>query len=186
MRPISAVRHSNRKAERINARSTPAISDASVRLSIAFSMKAAGRKIDVSGSMPPRPGPRSASASSTPWVTSKVLAPGNFSTTRRRPSASFTIASPISGWWSTTTVVTSVRRSPPPVPSTGTLPSSSGSVSRSNVADSEPLLGVSMNPPVPGVEPSTKLSGEEICAFAVVSTTCCSVMPLAASRSGST
>ena len=55
-----------------------------------------------------------------------------------------------------------------------------------HVADSEPLLGVSMNPPVPGVEPSTKLSGEEICAFAVVSTTCCSVMPLAASRSGST
>jgi hypothetical protein len=36
------------------------------------------------------------------------------------------------------------------------------------------------------VLPSTKLSGEEICAFAVVSTTCCSVTPLSASRSGST
>ena len=54
------------------------------------------------------------SASSTPSVTSLVETPGNFSTTRMRPSPPSTTASPMSGWWSSTTSATSPRRSGSP------------------------------------------------------------------------
>ncbi len=58
--------------------------------------------------MSPSPGRIASSAASTPSVTSTVLAPGNFSTTRiRHFSPSAQTASPISGWESSTTVVTS-------------------------------------------------------------------------------
>jgi hypothetical protein len=70
---------------------------ASVRLSIDASMKVAGRKIVGSISMPGRPGSSSSSASSTPRVTSSVLAQGSFSTMSMRPGPSFTTASPVSG-----------------------------------------------------------------------------------------
>ena len=56
-----------------------------VRLRIDSSMKVAGRKIVESISMPGRPGRIAASASSTPRVTSSVLAHGSFSTIIIRP-----------------------------------------------------------------------------------------------------
>ncbi len=152
---ISTVRHWNRKAARISDSSTAAMTIASVRLSMASSMKVAGRNTDVSVCMPVRPGFSFSSASSTPFVTSTVLAPGNFSMTSIRPSLSFTTASPISGWWSSTTLATSVRRRRPPVPSTGTLPSSAGVAMLSNTLRTwSRCWGVSMNPPVPGVDAS--------------------------------
>ena len=52
-----------------------------VRLSIASAIRDAGED-RVSVRIPARPGRRSSSASSTPIVTSRVLAPGNF----RRPA----------------------------------------------------------------------------------------------------
>ncbi len=152
---ISTVRHWNRKAASNRDSSTAAITIASVRLSIASSMKVAGRKTDVSVCIPERPGWSFSSAFSTSFVTSSVLAPGNFSTTSISPSLSFTTASPISGWWSSTTFATSVRRSRPPVPSTGTLPSSAGVAMLSNTLRTwSRCCGVSMNPPVPGVDAS--------------------------------
>ena len=154
-RAISTVRQWNRNAASASASRIVAITIASVRLSIASSMKLAGRKTEVSVSRPERPGFSLSSASSTPFVTSSVLAFGNFSTTSSSPSLSFTTASPISGWWSLTTFATSVRRSLPPVPSTGTLPSSAGLAMLSNTFRTWSLCcGVSMNPPVPGVDPS--------------------------------
>ncbi len=47
-------------------------------------------------------------------------------------------------------------------------------------------LGVSTKPPVPGVEASTKVSGDTHSALPVVLTTCCSEIPLSRSRLGST
>ena len=79
-----------------------------LRLSIASSMKSAGRKIVVSISMPGRPGRISSSAASTPRVTSSVLAQGNFSTMSISPGPSLMTASPMSGWWSMTSLATSV------------------------------------------------------------------------------
>ena len=64
---ISAVRHSKRNATMIKTTSRQPMSNASVRLSIASSMKVAGRKIEVSISIPVRPGRSSSIAASTPW-----------------------------------------------------------------------------------------------------------------------
>ena len=55
---------------------------------------------------------RSRSAASTPLVTSRVFASGNFSTTSIRPLPSSTMPSPMSSWWSSTTWATSPRRRP--------------------------------------------------------------------------
>jgi hypothetical protein len=96
-RAMSRERHANRNAARTSASSPAAMITARVRLSIAVSMKPAGRKTDVSVRMPARPGRSSSSALSTPRVTSAVFAPGNFSTTSIRPSRSLTTASPMSG-----------------------------------------------------------------------------------------
>ena len=55
------------------------------------------------------------------------------------------------------------------MPSTGTLATSAGSVSFSNKCLTwRRCCGVSMNPPVPGVEASRKLSCETTCAFPAV------------------
>ena len=92
-------------------------SSARVRLSTACSMNVAGRKIVVSMSMSVRPGRSSSTAASTPFVTSTVLAQGNFSTMSIRPGPSLITASPISGWWSSTTFATSpeLQRRPSPL-----------------------------------------------------------------------
>ena len=79
-------------------------------------MKVAGRKIVVSTSMPGSPGAISAMASSTPVVTSTVLAPRNFWTTSSSPGPSFTTASPISGPGSTMTSPRSASRTDLAVP----------------------------------------------------------------------
>ena len=80
---------------------------ARVRLSIESSMKVAGRKMEESTSTPGRPGRISASACSTPRVTSMVFAHGSFSTMSISPSPSLITASPISGWWPSTRSATS-------------------------------------------------------------------------------
>ena len=112
-------------------------------------------------SMPVRPGFRSSRASSTPRVTSSVLAPGNFSTTSSSPSPSPTTASPMSGWWSTTTWRRRRGAACRRCPSTGTWPSSAGSaICSSRCRTCSRCCGVSMKPPVPGVDASRKVSGE--------------------------
>ena len=124
---ISTVRHWNRNPATSSARSIPAIASDSVRLSMASSIRPAGRKIDVSVRRPDSAGSSSSSASSIPSVTSGVLAPGNFSTTSSSPSPFPTTALPISGWCPTSMFETSDSCSRPAVSSTGTLPSSRGS-----------------------------------------------------------
>ena len=190
MKQISAVRHSKRKTNRASARRRQPMITARVRLSVASLMKSAGRKTDEVTCTPERPGRRSSSASSTPWVTSSVLAPGAFSMTSSRPVRPLTTASPISGWWSSTTRLASPRRSwlalPPPRPSIGT----SASLSAVRVGRMCRMwslwLGVSKNPPVPGVEASRKLSGETIWAFPAVRTTWPKVTCLSRICAGST
>ena len=114
---------------------------ASVRLSIASSIKRRRAEDGRVGLQPGEPGPSSSSASSTPSVTSSVSAPGNFSTTSSRPSPSLTTASPISGWWSTVMLATSVEAQP----SAGPLDRHLAELLRvrdlvEHVADLEPLL----------------------------------------------
>ena len=90
-------------------------------------MKLAGRKMVVSILTSGRPGWSAAMAASTPRVSSRVLAQGNFSTMSRRPGPSLMIPSPIMGWWSTTTLATSFRRSGlPSRTAMGTLARNSG------------------------------------------------------------
>ena len=74
-------------------------SSASVRFEIEISMNSAGRKMWLSMWIPGRPGRIWSSAWSTPRVTSRVFAHGNFSTTMSRPWWSLMTASPKSGWW---------------------------------------------------------------------------------------
>ena len=117
-------------------------------------MKLAGRKIVESISIPGRPGCMAASASSTPRVTSIVLAHGNFSTTSRRPGPSLTMPSPIKGGWPCTTSATSLRRS--------WLPSGAVKVTRARSSGAATgrmwrtwtrWVPMSMNPPVPVLAP---------------------------------
>ncbi len=97
IRLMKAVRHSNRNATMMRITSSTPIRSAVVRLSIDCSMNVAGRKIVVSISMPGRPGRSSSIASSTPCVTSMVLAPRNFCTISSRPSPPLTTPSPQTG-----------------------------------------------------------------------------------------
>ncbi len=93
----------------------------------------------------------------------------------------------MSGWWSSTTLATSVSRSRPFVSSTETLPSSAGLASLSKTCCTENRCwGVSMKPPVPGVDASRKDSGETTWALPAVATTWFSVTFLSRRRSGST
>ena len=97
----ATVRHSNSRAARTSTRSSAADQRAPGR-----GCRWRRRCTSPAGTPTCRsacragPGRRFSSASSTPSVTSSVLAPGNFSTTSSRPSPSPTTASPISGWWS--------------------------------------------------------------------------------------
>ena len=94
---IRAVRQSKRNRSRTATTSRTPSSRALLRLPIASSMNVAGRKIAASTSIPGKAGSRTASASSTPRVTSRVFAQGNFSTISRRPSPSLMTASPMRG-----------------------------------------------------------------------------------------
>ena len=107
---ISAVRHSKRNAPSMRIMSSAPRIIAPPRLSMAFSMNVAGRKIVESISIPGRPGRSSSSAASSPAVTSAVFAHGSFWTTSRRPGPSSMTASPMSGGVSMTTSATSFRR----------------------------------------------------------------------------
>ena len=106
---MSAARHSYRKAPSTTITSTQPMSSAAVRLWSAISMKVAGRKIWASIWTPCRPGFNAASASSTPRVTSSVLAQGSFSTIIIRPGPPLMTASPIIGHVSHFTSATSRR-----------------------------------------------------------------------------
>ena len=114
----------------------------------------AGRKSDESIVTPGSPGRSALMASSTALVTSRVLAPGSFSTT------SIIIGptdSPISGWLSWTTVATSPILVPV-ASSSGTCARSAGREIGRMCSMPSRWLEVSKKPPVPGVEASRKLS----------------------------
>ena len=109
-------------------------------------------------------------ASSTPWVISRVLAHGSFSTTSSSPGSPLMTASPISGWWSSTTfadvaepdVVSVAGR-----PSTGTWARSAGVTMGSTLRTPSRWFGVSIVPPVPMTLPVENLSRPESTASAV-------------------
>ena len=88
-----------------------------------------GPKIVVSTVMPGKQACSSLIAASTPRVTSSVLAPRNFWTTSMMPGPSLMTASPIRGPWSmATSPMSASRRTFPSRSTTGTAPSSAGSV----------------------------------------------------------
>ena len=126
-------------------------------------------------------------AASTSRVTSAVLASGNRSTTSIRLGAPSTLASPISGWWSSRTLATSpIRSGVLCSPSTATSASWSDVVMGWMCCTPNRWLGVSTNPPVPGVDASTKLSGDTQSALPVDSISSVRVTSFERSRSGST
>ena len=132
--------------------STP-ISNAVVRLSIDCSMKVAGRKIVVSISIPGSPVRSSATACSTPSVTSMVLAPRNFWTISSRPGPPLTTPAPHTGWWPSRTVPRSDSRSTRPLLfTTGTSPSWSGPTIGCTCRTFMRWPPASTNPPVPGAK----------------------------------
>ncbi len=184
--PISALRQSKNTKPSSAIASTSPTSSARPTSWMADSMKLAGRKMVESVWMPPSPGRSAASASSTPRVTSRVLAPGSLEITSSRLGPSETRASPISGWWSETTLATSPSRSLPLVSSTVTCARSRGVLIGRSCWMPSRWLGLSTNPPVPGVEASTKLSGDTHSALPVVVSTWSSETPRFRSRSGST
>ncbi len=124
---MTALRHSKRNSSRITMTRRAPRNSALVRLSMAISMNVAGRKIVLSTSTPGRPGSSCCSTSSTPSVTSSVLAHGSFSTMSISPSPSLITASPFSGWWLVSMSATSLRVTalPPPPSRTTTSPSCS-------------------------------------------------------------
>jgi hypothetical protein len=184
---IRAVRHSKRKAPSIRIiRRAPRII-APPRLSMASSMKVAGRKMVGSTSIPSRPGRSSSIAASSPRVTSAVLAHGSFWTTRRSPGRSLMTPSPIRGGVSMTTSATSSSRS--------TLPSRTviGTLARSRAVrigmsccTFSLCCGVSTNPPVPMNPPSENRSRPESMASAVTVMASSSVTSCLRRSSGST
>ena len=157
IRLMNAVRHSNRNAMMIRITSRMPMNIARVRLSIDCSMKVAGRKIVVSTSMPGSPGCISAMASSTPRVTSIVLAPRNFWTTSIRPGPVVDDGvADQSGPLSTSTSPRSASRSTLPSRSTtGTSARSLGADDRLDVLGSlSRWPSASTKPPVPTTAPS--------------------------------
>ena len=138
-------------------------------------MKVAGRKMAVSMSMPVRPGCISAIASSTPRVTSRVLAQGSFSTISISPGPPLITASPKSGQVSQTTSPTSFRINGEPSvflrSLIGIWASSSGVMTGRTERMPSLWLGVSIKPPVPITEPSEYCSSPTSRASAVTSIT---------------
>ena len=98
-----------------------------------------------------------------------MLAFGNFSITIRLSSPPVSTASPISGWWSSTTSATSLRRSGA-APSTVTFERSPALTIGKMWRTSSRCLGVSIQPPVPGVEAWRNVSGDTHMALPVVFT----------------
>ena len=188
-RLISAVRHSNRNRLSTAITSRQPSSSARLRLSSATSIKSAGRKRVGSISRPGSPGRSAASASSTPCVTSSVLAHGNFSTTSISPGPSLIIASPISGWWPSTTLAMSLRRSGVPsarcLPLSGTCARSSGLAIGDTCWMPSRWLPVSINPPVPITAPLENWSRPTSSAPAVASIASASETSCARMRMGS-
>ncbi len=154
-RLMKAVRHSNRNAMMITTTSRMPISIASVRLSMDCSMNVAGRKIVVSTLIPGRPGWSFSIASSTPRVTSMVLAPRYFWTISMMPRPSSITASPNSGPWSMTTSPRSSSLSTRPFRSTtGTFARSSGAKIGCTCRMLKRCPPSSTKPPVPITAPS--------------------------------
>ena len=186
-RLMNAVRHSNRNAMMMRITSRIPMNIARVRLSSDCSMNVAGRKIVESISMPGRPGPISARASSTPRVTSIVLAPRYFWTTSMSPGPSLITASPQIGPLSTSTSPRSSSRTTlPSLSTTGTRPRSSADTMGWTCSTLSRRPSASTKPPVPTTAPSEYLSRPASRASAPVSITCCSVTSYSASFSGST
>ena len=84
------------------------------------------------------------------------------------------MASPMRGWWSSTTVATSpsVKGRRRDVSSMATLARSFGSMIGRLCWMPRRWLGVSMNPPVPGVDASRNVSGDTHSALPVERMTC--------------
>jgi hypothetical protein len=158
---MKATRHSRMKKLRMSTTSRKPSSMALPRLLIAVWMKVAGRKMEVSTSIPVRPGRISASAASTPRVTSRVLPQGSFSTISMSPTPSLMTASPLRwGWLPRTTVATSPSATGlvPFGASMGIWASSRGLMRGRMWRIPSRWLGVSMNPPVPISRPLENFS----------------------------
>src|SRR5262245_6026968 len=184
---MSAARHSYRKAPRTTITSRQPMSSALARLCKASSMKVAGRKIWASMSTPCRPGLSAASASSTPRVTSSVLAHGSFSTIIMRPGPPLMTPSPIIGQVSHFTSATSPRRTVlPPRTSSGTLARSFASRTGRTYRRARRWLGVSMNPSVWSLARLEYVSFENSRASPTAFSTSLSGTPRARNFSGST
>ncbi len=96
-RETSAARHWKRNISSTNTtRMQPSSTDCD-RLWMAIWMKLAWRKIWLLMCTPGMDGAMAERALSIPLVTSRVFAPGNFSTTSMRPGPPLITASPISG-----------------------------------------------------------------------------------------
>jgi hypothetical protein len=146
---ISAVRHSNRNAPSMRIIRMAPIRNARLRLLMDVSMNVAGRKMLESMPTPGRPGFSCSRASSTPLVTSRVLAHGSFSTMSMSPSPSLMTASPMSGWWSRTRSATSLRRTCFPLRrATETWARSSAWMKCGTCCTLYRLVSVSTHPPV--------------------------------------
>ena len=163
-------------------------SSASARLSIAVSMNVAGRKIVGSTSTPARPGRSASSASSTPSRHLERVRPRELlddeqqalgvGRRRRRRSAAGGPRRPSATSPRRRSRLGARRRGPAARPSGVAIGRMCRTCSR--------WLGVSMNPPLPGVDASRKLSGETSWELPVVLTICSSVTPARRSRAGST
>ena len=183
--PIRTGRHEPNMASSNAISSMKPISAAQPAFRSAASMKLAGRYPWVSMAMPFRPGAMSAIAASTSLVTFSVSTPGNFSMTRNRLGCPFETALPISGWWSSITLATSPSRSLPES-WTGTAASCCGVDIGEMCWTDRRWLADSKKPPVPGVDASTKVSGETHSALPAVSMSWVSVTCSARSFFGST
>ena len=163
----SAARQENRNSRAAATQASPS-SSARTRLSIADSMKLAGRNTVASIRRPASPGRSSSSASSTPLVTSSVLAPG---TSRPRASGRCRRRRAVAD--QRLVVLDHVGDVAEPQrrgrrPSTGTRRGRPASTIGRMCRTDRRWLGVSMKPPVPGVEASRKVSGETNSALPAV------------------
>ncbi len=128
---IVAVRRSNRNRHSTTTTRTPPSSRELRTLLVEIAMKSAGRNRSVRSSTCSLSisGFRSASASSTPSVTSIVLAPSCPETSRTTPGFPITAAPPIGGSGAFTTSATSLKRTlAPPDVATTVCAMSSGSI----------------------------------------------------------
>ena len=131
MQEMVAVRRSNRKRHSTTTTSAPPSSSELRTLLVEMAMKSAGRKrsVRMSTSSFSITGFKSASAASTPSVTSIVLAPSCPDTSSTTPGSPMTAAPPIGGSGALTTSATSFKRTlAPPDVATTVRAMSSGSI----------------------------------------------------------